>query len=415
MFEIEEPKERLILVAVSARDDDDTQESLDELEELVNTAGGITVGRVVQNRERIHPRSYIGKGKIDEVIELINENDATGIVCDDELTPAQMRNLSKDLDIKVMDRTILILDIFANRATTKEGKIQVELAQLRYRLTHLVGMRESLSRLGGGIGTRGPGEMKLEIDRRHIRNRISVLKQELDQVKQTRDTLRESRKKSNIPVAAIVGYTNAGKSTLLNTLTDAGVLEEDKLFATLDPTTRNLLLPSGQQLLLTDTVGFIRKLPHNLVESFQSTLEEAKYADIILHVVDSSNPDVYKQMHIVYETLKSLGIKDKPIITLFNKDDLRDKDTILKDIKADHTLKISAKHSTGLDKLLEVLEDVLRENKVYIEKVFDFNEAAKIQTIRKYGELLLEEYQAEGIFVKAYLPKDLYDKIKHEL
>ncbi|NLJ89351.1 MAG: GTPase HflX [Clostridiales bacterium] len=415
MFEIEEPKEKLILVAVSERDDDDTQESLDELEELVSTAGGITVGRIVQNRERIHPRSYIGKGKIEELIELIDEQKATGIVCDDELTPAQMRNLTNDLDIKVMDRTVLILDIFANRATTKEGKIQVELAQLKHRLTHLVGMRDSLSRLGGGIGTRGPGEMKLETDRRHIRNRISVLKQELEQVKQTRDTLRESRSKSNIPVAAIVGYTNAGKSTLLNTLTDAGVLEENKLFATLDPTTRKLELPSGQQLLLTDTVGFIRKLPHNLVESFQSTLEEAKYADIILHVVDSSNPDVYKQMHIVYETLKSLGIKDKPIITLFNKDDLRDKDAILKDVKADYTLKISAKHGTGLDELLEVLEDVLRENKVYIEKVFSFNEAGKIQTIRKYGELLLEEYQAEGIFVKAYLPKDLYEKIKHQL
>ncbi len=415
MFDIEEQQEKFILVAVSTRDDDDTNESLDELEELVYTAGGITVGRVVQNRERIHPRSYIGKGKIDEVIDLIEEQNATGIVCDDELTPAQMRNLSKDIETKVMDRTVLILDIFANRATTKEGKIQVELAQLKYRSTHLVGMRTSLSRLAGGIGTRGPGEMKLETDRRHIRDRISVLKSELDQVKQTRDTIRESRNKSNMPVVSIIGYTNAGKSTLLNTLTDAGVLEEDKLFATLDPTTRNLELPSGQQLLLTDTVGFIRKLPHNLIESFQSTLEEAKYADIILHVVDSSNPDVYKQMHIVYETLKSLGIKDKPIITLFNKDDLRDKDTILKDIKADHTLKISARHGTGLDKLLEAIEEVLRENKVYIEKVFNFNEAGKIQIIRKYGELLEEEYQAEGIFVKAYLPKDLYEKRKYEL
>lgn len=407
MIKVEDQQERLILIAVSARDDDDTEESLDELEELVHTAGGISVGRVVQNRENVHPRSYIGKGKVEEVLDLIEELDATGVVCDDELSPAQMRNLSDDLDSKVMDRTVLILDIFANRATTKEGKIQVELAQLQYRATHLVGMRRSLSRLAGGIGTRGPGEMKLEIDRRHIRERISVLKGELNQVKKQRDTMRDSREKSNIPVAAIVGYTNAGKSTLLNTLTGANVLEEDKLFATLDPTTRNLTLPSGQQILLTDTVGFIRKLPHNLIEAFQSTLEEAKYADIILHVVDSSNPDVYRQMHIVYETLSNLGIQDKPIITLFNKVDLIEDNVILKDIKAKQTLKISAKEGRGLDELLQVLEDVLREDKVYIEKLFHYDEAGKIQTIRKYGELLLEEYQEDGIYVQAYLPKEL--------
>lgn len=409
MIEIEEPKEKLILIAVSTRDDDDTEESLDELEELVFTAGAITVARVVQSRENFHPRSYIGKGKIGEVKELIDEYGATGVLCDDELSPAQMRNLSDDLDTKVIDRTVIILDIFANRANTKEGKIQVELAQLRYRLTHLVGMRRSLSRLAGGIGTRGPGEMKLEIDRRHIRNRITVLKEELEQVKQNRDIMRDSRSKSKIPVVAIVGYTNAGKSTLLNSLTDANVLEEDKLFATLDPTTRNLILPSGQQLLLTDTVGFIRKLPHNLIESFQSTLEEAKYSDIILHVVDSSNPDVYKQMHVVYETLSNLGIKNKPIITLFNKDDLRDENAIIKDNRAEYTLKISAKCKTGLEELLETLEDVLRKNKVYIEKLFPYNDAGQIQTIRKYGELLLEEYQADGIFVKAYIPKEMYN------
>lgn len=415
MIDIEEPKEKLILIAVSTRDDDDTEESLDELEELISTAGAISLARTVQNRESIHPRSYIGKGKVQEVRELIDEYSATGVVCDDELSPAQMRNLSDDLDAKVIDRTVLILDIFASRATTREGKIQVELAQLKYRLTHLVGMRRSLSKLAGGIGTRGPGEMKLEIDRRHIRSRITALKSELEQVKQSRDTMRDSRSKSKIPVAAIVGYTNAGKSTLLNSLTDANVLEEDKLFATLDPTTRNLILPSGQQLLLTDTVGFIRKLPHNLVESFQSTLEEAKYSDIILHVVDSSNPDVYKQMHVVYETLLKLGIKDKSIITLFNKDDLRDKDFIIKDTRAEYTLKISAKYGTGLDELLETLEDVLRKNKVYIEKTFSYNDAGKIQTIRKYGELILEEYQADGIFVKAYIPKEMYNIVEKDL
>lgn len=411
MYEMDNPQEKFILVAVSTREEDDTQKSLDELEELVYTAGGTSVARLVQNRDHIHPRTYIGKGKIDEISDLIFEHEATGIICDDELSPAQMRNLAKAVDVKVMDRTVLILDIFAGRASTKEGKIQVELAQLQYRSTHLVGMRDSLSRLAGGIGTRGPGEMKLESDRRLIRDRISILKKELEQVKQARDTMRESRSKSYIPVAAIVGYTNAGKSTLLNSLTDANVLEENKLFATLDPTTRNLTLPSGQEVLLTDTVGFIRKLPHNLIEAFQSTLEEANYADIILHVVDGSNPDVYKQIHIVYETLSKLGISDKPIITLFNKNDLRDEDVIIKDVKADHTLKVSAKHGEGLDKFLETLELVLREEKVYVEKTFPYDKAGHIQTIRKYGELLFEEYKQEGIFIKAYLPKGLYKRL----
>lgn len=411
MHKIEEPQEKFILIGVASNDEEDTKESLDELEELLQTAGGLAVAKVIQNRETTHPRTYIGKGKVEEVKDLMNEYEATGIICDDELSPAQMRNLGKELDTKVMDRTVLILDIFAKRAATKEGKIQVELAQLRYHSTHLVGLRDSLSRLGGGIGTRGPGEMKLETDRRVIRNRISVLKAELEQVKQARQTMRMSRNKSQIPVVAIVGYTNAGKSTLLNTLTNADVLEEDKLFATLDPTTRNLSLPSGQQILLTDTVGFIRKLPHHLIEAFQSTLEEAKYADIILHVVDSANPDVYKQMHIVYETLKELGIQDKPIITLFNKQDLIDEDNIIKDIKAEKTLKVSAKTGHGLEELLEVFEEVLRESKIYLEKLFSYEEAGKIQRIRKYGQLVEEEYQQEGIFIKAYLPKDLYEKI----
>lgn len=415
MHKIEEKEEKFILIAVATNEDDDTEESLDELQELVYTAGGVTVGRLFQNRSKIHPRTYIGKGKIEEVKDLIFETDATGVVCDDELSPSQMRNISDALDVKVMDRTVLILDIFAGRATTKEGKIQVELAQLKHRLTHLVGMRDSLSKLAGGIGTRGPGEMKLETDRRLIRDRISMLGKELDQVKLSRETMRESRKKSLIPVIAIVGYTNAGKSTLLNRLTNANVLEEDKLFATLDPTTRNLVLPSGQQVLLTDTVGFIRKLPHNLIEAFRSTLEEAKYSDIILHVVDASNADSYKQMHIVYDTLKNLNITEKPIITVFNKDDLRDKDISLKDIRAEHTLKISAQKGTGIENLLEIFEEVLRNEKVYIEKIFPFEQAGLIQQVRKYGELILEEYKAEGILVKAYLPKDLYRKIKKRL
>ena len=290
LIEIKEVEERVILTAVSVADGDDTESSLDELEELVKTAGGVVAGRLIQNREKIHPGTYLGKGKIDELRELIWETDATGIVCDDELSPAQLKNLEDALETKVMDRTMVILDIFARHATTREGKLQVELAQLKYRAVRLVGLRNSLSRLGGGIGTRGPGETKLEIDRRRIHDRISQLKSELEQVQRHREISRQQRERSHTLRAAIVGYTNAGKSTLLNRLTNAGILAEDKLFATLDPTTRNFRLPDGQEILLTDTVGFIRKLPHHLVEAFKSTLEEAKYCDLILHVVDSSNP-----------------------------------------------------------------------------------------------------------------------------
>ncbi|MGB8455814.1 MAG: GTPase HflX [Anaerocolumna sp.] len=411
LYEIKEKEERLVLVAVAVNDGDDTAESLDELEELAKTAGAATAAKVIQNRESVHPGTYIGKGKIEEVKELLAELNATGVVCDDELSPAQLKNLEDALETKVMDRTIIILDIFAQHATTKEGKIQVELAQLRYRATRLVGMRNSMSRLGGGIGTKGPGEKKLEVDRRLIRDRISQLNRELAEVKQYRETSRELRSKGAIPIAAIVGYTNAGKSTLLNRLTNAGVLEEDKLFATLDPTTRNLTLPSGQQILLTDTVGFIRKLPHHLIDAFRSTLEEAKYADIILHVVDSSNPAAYKQMHVVYETLSNLGIKDKPIITAFNKQDLLMTDLIIKDFKADKTVKISAKEMQGLEELQDIFEEILRERKILVERVFSYQDAGKIQIIRKYGQLLEEEYQTEGIYVKAYLPKDIYNQI----
>lgn len=413
LIEIKEEQERFILVGVAVSDNDDTHKSLNELKELADTAGALTVGMVIQNRENIHPGTYIGKGKIEEVRELINELEATGIVCDDELSPAQLKNLEDALQTKVLDRTILILDIFAGRASTKEGKIQVELAQLRYRSTRLVGLRNSLSRLGGGIGTRGPGEKKLEMDRRLIKDRIAVLNRELASVKKARETERALRSKNRIPVVAIVGYTNAGKSTLLNRLTNAGVLEEDKLFATLDPTTRNLTLESGQQILFTDTVGFIRKLPHHLIDAFRSTLEEAKYADIILHVVDSSNPDVYSQMHIVYDTLKNLGIQDKTIITAFNKQDKLEEDQILKDFKADYTVKMSAKTGEGIQGLLDLIEKVLNERKVLIERVFSYQDAGKIQTIRKYGQLLEEEYQQDGIFVKAYVPNEILQSIIH--
>ena len=411
LYEVGDIEERVILVGVSTSDGDDTEESLDELEELAKTAGAVTVAKVIQNREAYHPGTYIGKGKIEELKELAGHLEATGIVCDDELTPAQIKNLEDALQLKVIDRTVMILDIFAARANTKEGKIQVELAQLRYRSTRLIGLGNSLSRLGGGIGTRGPGEKKLEVDRRLIKDRISILKRELEGVKQTRETIRLKRQKNPVPVVAIVGYTNAGKSTLLNTLTNANVLEEDKLFATLDPTTRNLELESGQQILLTDTVGFIRKLPHHLIEAFKSTLEEAKYADIILHVVDVSNPQADKQMHIVYETLEQLGVKDKPIITAFNKQDRLEQPVVMKDLKADKTVKISAKQKDGLPMLLETIETVLKEQKVFVEKVIPYKEAGIIQTIRKYGQLITEEYREDGIFVRAYVPKEIYHQI----
>lgn len=411
MIDNREAEERVILVAVRKSDRENTEQSLDELCELASTAGAVTVARVIQNLDNFNPATYIGKGKIDEIKELIIEYDATGIICDDELSPAQMNNLSDALEIKVMDRTLLILDIFAGRANTNEGKIQVELAQLRYRSSRLSGLGNALSRLGGGIGTRGPGETKLEMDRRIIHERIGQLKHELEAVVTHRELTRSQRSRSNIPVVAIVGYTNAGKSTLLNTLTGAGILAENKLFATLDPTTRGLELESGRQILLTDTVGFISKLPHHLVEAFKSTLEEAVYADIILHVVDASNPAMDSQMYVVYDTLEKLGAGDKPIITAFNKIEIAG-NKVLKDFKADKTVNISALHGDGLTELKDTIEEVLRESKIYIEKTYSYTEASKISLIRKYGQLISEEYVAEGIEVKAYVPTEIYDKVK---
>lgn len=411
MIDNREAEERVILVAVRKSDRENTEQSLDELCELASTAGAVTVARVIQNLDNFNPATYIGKGKIDEIKELIIEYDATGIICDDELSPAQMNNLSDALEIKVMDRTLLILDIFAARANTNEGKIQVELAQLRYRSSRLSGLGNALSRLGGGIGTRGPGETKLEMDRRIIHERIGQLKHELEAVVTHRELTRSQRSRSNIPVVAIVGYTNAGKSTLLNTLTGAGILAENKLFATLDPTTRGLELESGQQILLTDTVGFISKLPHHLVEAFKSTLEEAVYADIILHVVDASNPAMDFQMYVVYDTLEKLGAGDKPIITAFNKIEIAG-NKVLKDFKADKTVNISALHGDGLTELKDTIEEVLRESKIYIEKTYSYTEVSKISLIRKYGQLISEEYVAEGIEVKAYVPMEIYDKVK---
>ena len=410
-YENEQMEEKVILIGVSEQEGDDAEDSLAELAELVKTAGAVVVGTLIQKRESIHPGTYVGTGKVDEIAQLLAATGATGIVCDDELSPAQMKNLESILATKVMDRTLIILDIFAARATTSEGKIQVELAQLKYRLSRLSGLGTSMSRLGGGIGTRGPGEKKLEMDRRLINDRIAQLNRELKEVVKHRDITRAKREKNDVPVVAIVGYTNAGKSTLLNHLTDAEVLEEDKLFATLDPTTRVLELDGHQQILLTDTVGFIRKLPHHLIEAFKSTLEEAKYADYIFHVVDASNPQMDKQMHIVYETLDRLGVRNKKIVTLFNKMDQRTDDEPLQDFRADHILMISAARNEGLNEIKELLQEMLREDKVYVERVVPYAQAGMIQLVREKGELVSEEYVPEGIAIKAYVPMEVYGKL----
>ena len=409
-YETKEIVEKVILLGVDLGDD--TKESVKELADLVDTAGAIVLDSIIQTRERIHPGTYLGKGKIEEVKERVMELDATGVVCDDELTPAQLRNLEDLLDTKVMDRTMVILDIFAKRATTSEGKIQVELAQLKFSAARLVGLRNSLSRLGGGIGTRGPGEKKLEMDRRLIHERISQLKAELKKVENHRELIRKSRDENLAFNVAIVGYTNAGKSTLLNKLTDAGILAEDKLFATLDPTTRKLKLGSGQEILVTDTVGFIRKLPHHLIEAFKSTLEEAKYANLLIHMVDAANEEATSQMLVVYDTLRSLDVVDKDIITVFNKTDLVEEGMELpRDFHADKVLKMSAKTGEGIDELKNTIEDILQKQRVYLEHVFSYKDAGKIAVIRKFGEILSEEYIDEGISIKAYIPAEIFGKV----
>lgn len=410
MYETKEELEKVILVAVATGDEDNAEESLDELEELVSTAGAVVAGRMIQNLEHINNATYIGSGKVKELKELIWEMEASAIISDDELTPAQYKNLEDELNVKVMDRTLIILDIFAKRAKTAEGKIQVELAQLRYRSTRLIGMR-NLSRQGGGIGTRGPGEKKLEVDRRVIRNRIAQLREQVGELENHRQVTRSKRQDNPVPVVAIVGYTNAGKSTLLNTLTDASVLEEDKLFATLDPTTRNYKLPDGQEVLLTDTVGFIRKLPHHLIDAFKSTLEEAKYSDIIIHVVDASNESMDKNMHAVYETLKKLDVKDKIVITVFNKLDKLEDKPILSDFNADYVVNAAIKKKAGLDDINEALEKALKSMRVTVEKVLDYADAGKVGLIRKYGQIISEEYKEDGIHIKAYVPAQMAGKL----
>ena len=433
MYEMEQIDERVILVGIDTGNEDAANRSLDELSELAKTAKAAVVGRLIQPRESAHPGTYIGKGKLTELKDLIWETDATGIICDDELTSAQLGNLEEELSCKIIDRTLLILDIFAARAVSGEGKIQVELAQLRYRASRLAGLGRSLSRLGGGVGTGGPGEKKLEMDRRLIRERISRLKKELKDVEKHRELIRTQRKQSGLKVAALVGYTSAGKSSIENALTNAGILEDAMLFSTLDTTTRSLVLDNTQEILVTDTVGFIRKLPHHLVEAFKSTLEEAKYADIIIHVVDASNPQMEEQMYVVYETLQELGVQDnpqmdeqmhvvydtlrqlgaadRPVITLFNKQDKLESAGSYRDFQAEYSIPASAKTGEGLAELKKALLEIVRREQIYVERLYDFSEASKIQLIRSRGQLLSEKYVPEGIEVKAYVPKDIYGKV----
>ena len=411
MYNMDDIRERVILVGVDTEGCKSSQRTLDELAELAATAGAEVTGRLIQTRECVHPATYIGRGKLIELKELLWETEATGIICDDELSSTQLGNLEEELDCKVLDRTLLILDIFAARAVSGEGKIQVELAQLRYRASRLSGLGRSLSRLGGGIGTRGPGEKKLEMDRRLIRERISRLKKELADVERHRELLRSQRNQSGMKVAALVGYTSAGKSSIENALTNAGILEDAMLFSTLDTTTRALQLDGTQEILLTDTVGFIRKLPHHLIEAFKSTLEEAKYADIIIHVVDVSNPRMDEQMYVVYDTLRQMGAEGKPVITLFNKQDRLEKEESHKDFQADYSIATSAKTGQGLDKLKAALLEIIRRDQIYVERLYPFADAGKIQMIRSKGQLLSEEYLPEGIQIKAYVPQDVYGKL----
>ena len=413
LHKIEDEEERVILVAVDAdNSEDDTEKCLDELEDLAKTAGAATVGRVIQKRERVSAGYYVGSGKLDEIRTMINAFDATGIICDDELTPAQMRNMEKILQTKVMDRTMLILDIFAARAVSSEGKIQVELAQLKYRLSRLTGMGTSMSRLGGGIGTRGPGEKKLETDRRHIKERIHELKSDLEEIRTHRSLLRNQRSKSGRPVVSLVGYTNAGKSTILNSLTDAGVLEEDKLFATLDTTTRNVTLLGGSNIYLTDTVGFVQKLSHHLVEAFKATLEELKFADILLHVVDASDENRVKHMEVVYSTLRDLGCGEKPVITVFNKMDKEVEMPLPQDKNCCARVEICAKNQKSLENLLDVTEEVLKSFKKPMKVLIPYTEGSLLAVVHGKCEIINEEHTENGTLIEAYMTDEAAGRLE---
>lgn len=412
MHETKMELDQLILVGI---DTDEgamaADESLLELKELVETTGAVVSDMLMQKREYPHPGHYLGKGKIDELKDLISLHNATGIVCDDGLSAVQLRNLSNLLDVKILDRTLVILDIFASRASSAEGKVQVELAQQKYRLSRLSGLGKSLSRLGGGIGTRGPGEKKLETDRRHIRNRISELEDHLKQIELHRAVLRDKRERNSEIVISLVGYTNAGKSTLLNCLSDSSVYASNQLFATLDTTARSISFGNSSKAILTDTVGFISKLPHNLIKAFRSTLDELKYSDILLHVVDASSPSRSEHMAVVYSTLKELSVLDKPIITIYNKMD-RDVDLPLpSDIHARKEVKMSALSGEGKDILFTAIEGILQEMRIKISALIPYNEGALSNMLRQKSEIISEEYVENGLFIEAYVNRELYNRL----
>ncbi len=392
---INDSKEKAVLVGVLI--DDDDRESIEELEELANTAGAEVVGVMTQSRTNIDRTSYIGKGKLMELKEFIENNDVDVIIVNDELAGIQIKNIEDVTNVKVIDRTGLILDIFAKRAKSAEGMLQVELAQLKYRLPRLQGIGNDLSRLGGGIGTRGPGETKLETDRRHIKERIRAIEDKIDDLRRHRELLRERRRKNEIPVVAIIGYTNAGKSTLMNVLTNSSVYAEDKLFATLDPTARKLALPSGREIVLIDTVGFLRKLPHDLVEAFKSTLEELKYADVLLHVIDISAKDMMHKIGVVESVLKDLDVIDKPKINVYNKSDLLDK---IPENKGDNVY-ISAKERIGIDKLLETIDRFAYSELSVLDFYFSYANNNEYLFLKKNSKILKEEYDEKGIKIRA--------------
>ena len=411
MYETKEEIQSFILVGVDLdRAAISAEDSLDELAELLATAGGEEAGRVIQKMEAINSRTYVGSGKVQEIKTLLVATGAHGIICDDELTPAQLKNLSDLLDTKIIDRTLLILDIFSQRASTKEGKMQIELAQLEYRLTRLTGLGTELSRQGAAVGThtRGAGETKLEMDRRHIRARMDMLRSQLKDVVKQRELIRTQRKKNQVPIVALVGYTNAGKSTLFNRLTASGVLEEDKLFATLDTTTRKCELPSGRSVLFVDTVGFIHKLPHNLVKAFRATLEEAAYADILLHVVDASHENAELHMQVTYDELMDLEAADKPIMTVLNKQDLIEEPMPLSiPYGAEAVLRISALEPEGVQKVLDAVDQQLDKMDTVVEILLPYAQGGLSSSLHQEGQIIEEEYRDNGIYIKARL-KDRY-------
>ncbi len=413
--ETKEEREHVILIAASANTENETENLIAELSELAKTAGADVDDILIQYSDKMNPGTYLGSGKVQELKQLLIKYNSTGIIADDELTPVQIKNLSDILDVKILDRTLLILDIFASHAVTKEGKIQVELASLNHRMSMLSGNGITLSRLGGGIGTRGPGENKLEQSRRVIRNRIGILRRELREIISQRETQRKQRKQNYIPSFAIVGYTNAGKSTLLNALTGSDINAEDKLFATLDTTIRKCLIKNKEEVLVADTVGFIRKLPHELVEAFKSTLEEAKYADYLIHVIDSSDDAYEEKMKTVYETLLQLGIEDKRIITVFNKIDLIDEDAFsgMNDRMATEKIYISAENKKGIDELKDKMSILIREDKKEIYEIIPYTKMPILNEIRKNGQLIEENYIEEGVCIHAYVPKYIIPELRN--